>query len=207
MICGPGCRHNTSANFKLLYTLNLSSMQALLTLFVWGYVHFTYIVNSEDCLVNVTERPFPQDVILQVEVYSNTTELWHEREGALHAMYKKMYNRSHVPSESSTYLNTGWIKSYCETSLLINLTGTRYFCQWILSELFQSVGNNKYDGPMKETAAEPHQSTCARVDFFDLINASPVVNEMSAFYSSNYTLYDLFDHYGKDLCMISCARI
>jgi hypothetical protein len=36
-----------------------------------------YLVEPEDCLTDIKDRPFSYDVILQVEVYSNTTELYY----------------------------------------------------------------------------------------------------------------------------------
>ncbi|CAI8025541.1 Membralin [Geodia barretti] len=50
---------------------------AILTLSLWSYVHMKYVVEQEDCLTDIKDRPFSFDVILQVEVYSNTTELYY----------------------------------------------------------------------------------------------------------------------------------
>lgn len=122
---------------------------------MWGYIHFTYIVNSEDCLLNVTDRPFPQDVILQVEVYSNNSQVWQDREKALQDMYHQLYKRNHDTDEKPRSRNTGWIRGYCETSFLINLTGTNQICKLILAELFDRDstvhdGANVMDGVTKD---------------------------------------------------------
>jgi hypothetical protein len=46
-----------------------------------------YVVEPEDCLTDIMERPFPYEDILQVEVYSNSTELWLKRQSLLMEMY------------------------------------------------------------------------------------------------------------------------
>lgn len=100
-------------------------------------------MSSEDCLVNITERPFPSDVILQVEVYSNTSDIEHERERFLLNMYNKKYNRTSNDAssnpESTKFLNTSWIAEYCEANFIVSFTGTKFFCQFVLSELYNSI--------------------------------------------------------------------
>lgn len=148
-------------NFVTLVTFVYA--QALLTLFVWGYVHFTYIVNPKDCLLNVTDRPFPQDAIIQVEVYSNTSEIWLYREKALQDMYNKMYIKSHVEDfdRKSKSKSTAWIKDYCGTSFIINLTGMNFFCQLILSEIFKTLGVDKNSGGVTTGAEDSTEDKAA----------------------------------------------
>ena len=121
------------------------NVQALLTLFLWGYVHFTYIMSSEDCLVSITDRPFPRDIILQVEVYSNTSEVWHEREKALENLYNSIHSNRQEEFRDQEFNRIDWIEDFCEKNLLINLTGTKLFCAFILYELYS---NGKDDGNM-----------------------------------------------------------
>ena len=52
--------------FYGLSTPDVQFFQAMVTLSFWSYVHFTYIVEPEDCLMDVKERPFPSHEILQV---------------------------------------------------------------------------------------------------------------------------------------------
>ena len=100
-------------------------------------------MNSKDCLLNITERPFPQDAIIQVEVYSNTSDIWLHREKALQDMYNRMYNRHYIEDfeRKSRRRSAAWIRGYCGSSFFINLTGTNFFCQLILTELAKSLGN------------------------------------------------------------------
>ena len=118
-------------------------------LMLWGYVHFTYIVSSEDCLLNVTERPLPPDVILQVEVYSNDSELWAVRHKAVEELYFKMYNRS-CPADGSgrkmKLTREELVNKSCEANRFVNWTGAHYLCQFMVEVLYMSVEFlNAYD--------------------------------------------------------------
>lgn len=196
-------------------------MQAVLVLILWGYIHFTYIVSSEDCLVNTTERPFPRDVILQVEVYSNTSEIWNEREKALLRGYNALYRNQVSDVDSRELLSTIWIRDYCESNMIVNLTGTNYFCQLILAELvdfseleYSVKGNRGSDTSEKLEEQEEVmvKNSCARKKFSDfwitkkvgvcvpMFNTDRVTqlsveedeSTKATFYSKNYTLFDLF---------------
>lgn len=46
-----------------------------------------------DCLEQITERPFPYDVILQVEAFTNSTPLWRRRELAIAELYQSAQER------------------------------------------------------------------------------------------------------------------
>ena len=169
-------------------------------------------MNSEDCLVNITDRPFPKDVILQVEVYNNKSEIWLEREQALQNLYNRMYSRSHVHSNDDDVdsISTFWIRDYCETSLFINLTGARLFCQLILNELFgvskDSTIESDYTEPWDDKVSIPDsmQNTCPKENLNDYITRcyKETIMEkeklsIAAFYSKNYTLYDLIEFHSK----------
>lgn len=204
------------------------TLQALLTLFLWGYVHYTYIVSSQDCLANITERPFPHDVILQVEVYSNSSEIWYQREKSLQDLSIKIYNESvfdhniRKKSKTGIFLHTNWIKDYCESSFFVNLTGTSFFCQLILEELFTSGEANDdrmetNSGVLENTGTvgvrdTSVSSSCPQENFYDAIgvlsesttkhhfdhkNYLNAESARAAFYSKNYTLYDLIQFYSE----------
>ena len=195
-----------------------------MTLFLWGYVHFTYIVNSEDCLINITERPFPNDVILQVEVYSNSSDVWQEREKALQVLYDNTYGKKTVSgkkfNQSGGLLSIGWIRNFCETSFVVNLTGTNFFCQLMLAELFNVYENSRGDETsmndvenvtghtvdINEVCTVNSNSTCRRRNFYESLDISSKTSIHSSdgemlseaeFFSLNYTLYDLIDFYSK----------
>ena len=140
-----------------------SHMQASLTLLVWGYIHFTYIVNSKDCLLNLTDRPLPQDTIVQVEVYANSSEIWFHRERALQDMFKKKYNEDNQVPETDRKqrsMTDEWIRDYCGTSFLVTLTGTKFFCQLILTEFFKALDNSpKNSTEESNTAGATEQSS------------------------------------------------
>lgn len=194
-----------------------------MTLFLWGYVHFTYIVNSEDCLINITERPFPNDVILQVEVYSNTSDVWQERENALQELYDRTHNKRRVAGrkfkENTGLLSMDWIRNFCETSFVVNLTGTNFLCQLILAELFNvydsteggtsinNIENSTIEDSMSVCEIGSN-STCRHRDFYDRMirniempskthfHDDRLLTE-AEFFSKNYTLYDLMEYYSK----------
>lgn len=151
--------------------------------------------------------------------------------------------------------STGWISDYCETSFLINLTGTKFFCQLILTEIFRSldatdgdttasknidsvttgaveddrdgVGKDAgvgFDGTgsdegdtnmdMEDSSAnglvEDTLDQCgisqtegsnSRENFYDMLTRKGNVDPAAAaFYSKNYTLYELLDFYSKFGC-------
>lgn len=214
-------------------------------------------MNPKDCLLNVTDRPFPQDAIIQVEVYSNTSEIWFYREKALQDMYNEMYSKSDFDRKSKSG-STAWIKDYCGTSFIINLTGTNFFCQLVLTEIFKNLGGSGEDknagvwdgvstgagdstvdkatedsiateGGMEDTGVGGdsivnedntngdeditadtlggHTSklaSTAQETFYDMVfrgsasrNSDRVDFAATSFYSTNYTLYDLFEFYSK----------
>jgi hypothetical protein len=183
----------------VLHNYSCATLQAFLTLFVWGFIHFTFIVNAKDCLLNATERPIPQDTIVQVEVYANTSEIWRHREKALKDMFNKMYD-NRIQDRRPVGRSDAWIRDYCGTSFLINLTGTNFFCQLILAEFFRSLegsstvvgdsggvttgaedaieNNNTLEGDMEyDVAADTGEDvksylaspTTARENFFDVV--------------------------------------
>lgn len=167
-------------------------------------------MNSEDCLVNFTERPFPKDVILQVEVYHNKSEIWLEREQAVQDLYNRMYIHNDDDDMDSRYFSTGWIRDYCETSPFINLTGARLFCQLILNELFGATKDSTMEPDYKEprdakvSVPDSMKDSCAKENLNDYISRyyEETIMEkeelsIAAFYSKNYTLYDLIEFYSK----------
>ena len=170
-------------------------------------------MNPEDCLLNMTARPFPQDVILQVEVYSNTSEVWQERERTLQHMMRNESGEKDLRS----LLNVEWARSYCETSFIVNLTGTKYFCHLMITELLKVTGSdqdavdedeNVLTGiPVHNTSTEKeHKGVSELVEsvrekFFNVIKkyvkSMKRRKSMMAFYSKNYTLLDIFGKYGR----------
>ena len=137
------------------------SLQAILTLSVWGYVHYSYMLHPTDCLGQVTQRPFPRDVILQVEVYSNGSYLWEKRNQALLNLYETISSKSlrdHLLDDlnSNTTAETSednlsnpkqdlnevkeWSEYYCDYSLL-DLLGLRSFCKTLVDIAEQSNAN------------------------------------------------------------------
>ena len=151
-------------------------------------------MNSEDCLRNlITERPFPQDIILQVEAYSNSSEIWHEREKALQNIYN---GKSNYVVHTKSYSNASWIENYCETSFFVNFTGTRYFCDLLLTSLFSDDVSGKVGSRDRARGHDEGERTCVRMSFLDIMNenhmcVTPWKSEME-FFSKNYTLMDIF---------------
>ncbi len=98
------------------------SSQALLTLCVWGYVHNSYIINPSDCLTGITQHPFPPDVILQVEVYSNHSFLWNKRNQALHGLLiekqRELDARNRNENDTMEILVNSSRPNFCNYSLM-----------------------------------------------------------------------------------------
>jgi hypothetical protein len=57
--------------YALYFYITFSLLQAIATLYIWSYVHLTYVVDPEDCLTDVKERPLSYEVILQVSLLLN----------------------------------------------------------------------------------------------------------------------------------------
>ena len=55
--------------------------QALTTIFLWGYTHFVFVKDPENCISHVEQ--LQSDVIIQIEVYRNSTALWKQRTKAI----------------------------------------------------------------------------------------------------------------------------
>ena len=168
-------------------------------------------MNSEDCLVNVTDHPFPRDVILQVEVYSNTSEIWNQREKVLLHRYKNKYRRRDLDKDSRDF-----VKEYCESNMIVNLTGTNYFCQLLLAELIEftedEFADNEESLDLDDLIGRSAEGSCAkklwtndwvdkRVGYCSIIKPSrggtvrSGVEEDITAAGLNYTLLDLFDSY------------
>lgn len=187
-------------------------------------------------------------------------------------MYNKLYNTNHIHEQLESG-STGWIRGYCETSFLINLTGTNFLCQLILTEIIKALDDTERDttvnkntdmgdsvttdavedgamrdgegttgvvkdadagfedaksgegdtnmdmkdnsisdtGPLQDFISDPldpagglqgSASTSPRESFYDMLtkkgtDKNHVDLAVAAFYSKNYTLYELLEFYSK----------
>ncbi|XP_065904120.1 membralin-like isoform X2 [Dysidea avara] len=71
--------HFNKTTRKLLEVFTLSA--ALVVLFLWGYTHFVFVKDPENCIPHVEH--LPSDMILQIEIYHNSTQLWKYRNKAI----------------------------------------------------------------------------------------------------------------------------
>ncbi len=135
-------------------------MQALVFLLLWGYVHFTYIMSSEDCLTSITDRPFPRDVILRVEIYSNNSDIWYARQKALKALFHEVHvaHPGIEDDDISSILNSQWITEFCETNILVSLTGTNFFCNSLLTEIYDNDRDPLIESPSEYDSVENNVS-------------------------------------------------
>eukprot|EP00731_Ephydatia_muelleri_P018618 Em0011g658a len=88
--------------FSLLFT-------ALMVGLLWWYVHWAYILYPDNCLLHVAPRSLPPDTILQVEAYSNNSELWALRQQVALKRYRKLsgLGAQSNPLETSAALPLG----------------------------------------------------------------------------------------------------
>ena len=49
--------------------------------FLWAYTHFVFVKDPENCIPDIEQ--LQSDVIIQVEVYRNTSTLWNKRNKAI----------------------------------------------------------------------------------------------------------------------------
>lgn len=153
--------------------------------------------------MNITERPFPRDVILQVEVYSNSSDLWNKREKALQDFYEEISDDIYPLFEKekqleSSHTSTLWqnkfldsLSQFCETNILVNLTGTKVLCVTLYEEL-AILGNGIVVGK-NDTAAVCTYSV--NKEFFKMLVDYHRDNVVLS--SDKKTLYELFDYYSK----------
>ena len=116
-----------------------------MTFLLWSYIHFTYIMGSEDCLHSITHRPFPSDVILQVEVYSNDTELWLKRQYKIDQIYNDIYSKS-CPADSgakkhrfSQFTRDEFVAESCNFNGIMNSMVLQYVCHITMDIVYTSL--------------------------------------------------------------------
>ena len=141
-------------------------------------MHFTYIVEPEDCLREIKERPFPYDEILQVEVYTNTTDLWNKRQAFLVELYDSL---SHRQSDDHSYSDAVAEEETDEISLLTNR-----WLSWMFSNSVEELGD---DGRQMKTTVSDNSSISA--------NSNNTENTIDALSTEHHSLYELFDVYSK----------
>ena len=142
-------------------------------------MHFTYIVDPEDCLSEIEEQPFPYDEILQVEVYTNTTDLWNKRQAVLVELYGTL---SHRQSDDYSYSDAVTEEETDEISLLTN----RWLSWMFPNSLVEQLGDD--DRQMETNVSD--NSSIRR-------NSNNTENMMDALSTENHSLYELFDVYSK----------
>lgn len=50
-------------------------------IFLWGYSHFVFVKDPENCIPDIGQ--LKSDIIIQIEVYRNSTALWKQRNRAV----------------------------------------------------------------------------------------------------------------------------
>lgn len=159
------------------YCLITFNTQAIGTLGLWGYVHFTYIVEPDDCLKEITERPFPYDEILQVEVYTNSTELWSKRQALLlelhvsaslthHQLDKDLTSDTKTEEEMDADLANGWLS-------------------WVFSGT-----------PFEEEEDGGHADGNG-TDGANIVDIKDIENNVDMSIMEHHSLYEIFDVYSK----------
>ena len=174
---------------------------------MWSYIHNTYIIEPVDCLDQFTSRPFPGDIILQVEVYTNSSFLWQQRLLELDALYEAYnsnnYSYENVPESSVNESDESTlVKEYC-SSLLPNVTRAHFLCHALFDnfpDLLSSEnssdsngGSNFYMNEIVETSNDTQER------LFEDDNVKFEARTIKRILSVNdsYSLYDLLDPYGK----------
>lgn len=56
-------------------------IQAVVMVFLWGYSHFVFVKDPENCIPDIGQ--LQSDIIIQIEVYHNSTTLWKQRNKAV----------------------------------------------------------------------------------------------------------------------------
>ena len=159
------------------------------------------MTNPANCLHEIAEEPIPRDIILQVEVYSNSTTVWKERQYALTDLYESTIHSSGSDTAGGVENNSleegdddqEWI-SVCANAATY-IPGTQFLCEMLFNNL--SVQMDEFEnGPLQGSDPLSHE----------ISDSSPVTNpneprvvKMSdeAFFAENRTLHELMDPYSK----------
>ena len=152
-----------------------TNIQAIGTLCLWGYVHFTYIVEPDDCLKDITERPFPYDEILQVEVYTNSTELWSKRQALLLELSASL---THYRSDKNLTSDT-----LSEEEIDADLANGWFF--WLFS------------GVPFEEEEEGRQDDGNGTDGVNVRDTEDMEKDVDVSIMEHHSLYEIFDVYSK----------
>lgn len=102
-----------------------------------------------DCLEQITERPFPYDVILQVEAFTNSTPLWRRRELAIAELYQlaqeheikfNTTDRKQLQTEESALTEDSDMKQGLNSHIcnFLAVFGLQLFCNSSVPDLSQS---------------------------------------------------------------------
>ena len=74
--------------------------------FLWGYAHFVFVKDPENCIPNIGQ--VQSDIIIQIEVYRNSTALWKQRSKVMTRLIIlneiAKCNASNISTESNQYV-------------------------------------------------------------------------------------------------------
>lgn len=74
--------------------------------FLWGYVHFVFVKDPENCIPDIGQ--LQSDIIIQIEVYRNSTSLWKQRSKAITRIIIlneiSKCNASNISTEAGQYV-------------------------------------------------------------------------------------------------------
>ena len=183
-------------------------------------------MGSEDCLHNMTQRPFPSDVILQVEVYSNDSDLWLKRQTKVQQIYNDIYRGSCSSDKSRSLTREEFLAETCSFGGIWSWIGLPHACRLSMSvifsglELVDTVSNydnfkqdkedvnqkhvnqvqqKKRRNSVNDTRGKLMSDICPKTDIFSRSSSkdSVVISRYDkGDFGKNYTLFDLFDYYG-----------
>ena len=175
-----------------------------------------------DCLEQITERPFPYDVILQVEAFTNSTPLWRRRELAIAELYQSVQeheikfntaDRKQLQTEQSSLIEDSAMEQGLDSQIcnFLAVFGLQLFCNSSVPDLFQGsefedtnasshlveplVAEHQHD--YNESADDQdqfHQEGLDQKEEAGLHTSPNVTQDMTAL-GGTHSLYELLDFY------------
>ena len=175
-----------------------------------------------DCLEQITKRPFPYDVILQVEAFTNSSPLWRRRELAIAELYQSIQeheikfntaDRKQLQTEQSSLTEDSAMEQGLHSQIcnFLAVFGLQLFCNSSVPDLSQGSefeGTNASSHLVEPLVAEHQHDNNDSADAQDqfpqerlnqkeeaeLHTPTNVTQDMTAL-GGTHSLYELLDFY------------
>ena len=145
--------------------------------FLWGYTHFVFVKDPENCIPDIGQ--LQSDIIIQIEVYHNSTTVWKQR--------NKAVTRLIILNEIAK----------CNASNIMNTEGGEYVCA---SEDINSLYARLFLVPVTQCSVSNY-SRCNHVNHNIVKEVTVNVNQISK------PLFYIMGKSGEKILLQKCVRV